>query len=111
MKKKYLIAALLAAILLLSLFACNKTDDPQKTEKITLDLSAYKVVRPEKASARLRTAAIEVRRSLYAFNADAAIEEDWLPTMRHLRYSSAPRTVRSPQRRSTPRVRTARRST
>ena len=79
MKKKYLIAALLAAILLLSLFACNKTDDPQKTEKITLDLSAYKVVRPEKASARLRTAAIEVRRSLYAFNADAAIEEDWLP--------------------------------
>lgn len=79
MKKRYLIAALLAAILLLSLFACNKTDDPQKTEKITLDLSAYKVVRPEKASARLRTAAIEVRRSLYAFNADAAIEEDWLP--------------------------------
>ena len=54
MKKRYLIAALLAAILLLSLFACNKTDDPQKTEKITLDLSAYKVVRPAKASARLR---------------------------------------------------------
>ena len=79
MKKRYLIATLLAAITLLSLFACNKPDDPQKTEKVTLDLSAYKVVRPEKASARLRTAAIEVRRSLYAFNADAVIEEDWLP--------------------------------
>lgn len=82
MKKRtaILIVAVLMALATVFLAACNNKTPPEPpVNKITLDLAEYKVVRPEKASSRLRKSAIELRRSLYAFNSEAMIEEDWLP--------------------------------
>lgn len=83
MKRKYalsyLAVLLLAVLMLSSLTACRQTEDDPPAVKVALDLAEYKVVRPEKASARLRASAINLRKSLYAFNPNAVIEEDWLP--------------------------------
>lgn len=80
MKKRFLtipVLILLATVLSL-LAACNKPEKTPEIPDIELDLSAYSVVRPSKASDAVVSAACGVRDLLRGYNKTAPITEDWL---------------------------------
>ena len=72
-----IIVPLLLAVLAVIFSSCGPEEIPE-IPKIELDLAGYTVIRPESASKNLISGALEVRKSLYAFNESALISEDWL---------------------------------